>query len=435
MAHRHQKSQSERVTKLRNLGIAPQYQRGRLAGLRPFESREWRAAKDTLKQAWIDGEWAGIVNGERANDTITRVTRTLREEINGGTLDIPAALHRKAHAYIERKAAKPSYVEEMMEARMGGEKIELYSGKFSRKGTNLNADIIRSPNGRLFRKVKLIDADLQARVAREQGTNIRVGKILGSGASGTVRLFERLSRKGAQLVAAKIPGGVDLGWDVPNDSVLKEAALSTYLPNTSNFSRLRDWAQVDGKAYFFMDLHVRGNVGELLAKMRTHHTLRQSQKITVIRDLAMQTIKAVHDMHQAGVYHGDLKPGNLLFSKDGSVVVTDWDFATRNLTAVTNRGTSAYMAPEQFNREARRAANAKDVDKYALGVTLRDFAQCLSEGDRASLVEIASALTSIDPSKRPELDHILQHSYFKNAASTGPELLKVLDGEGGGAGS
>src|SRR5262249_50942420 len=80
--------------------------------------------------------------------------------------------------------------------------------------------------------------------------------------------------------------------------------------------------------------------------------------------------RAVHDAHQRGILHRDLKPNNILLDSAGWPYVTDFGLArpldrdnglTRTGLVV---GTPSYMAPEQ-------AAGKKDltvaVDIYSLG--------------------------------------------------------------------
>jgi serine/threonine-protein kinase len=43
--------------------------------------------------------------------------------------------------------------------------------------------------------------------------------------------------------------------------------------------------------------------------------------------LVAQAAEALHAAHQAGIAHGDVKPGNLLVRPDGTLVLTDLGIA------------------------------------------------------------------------------------------------------------
>jgi len=77
--------------------------------------------------------------------------------------------------------------------------------------------------------------------------------------------------------------------------------------------------------------------------------------------------------HQKGIFHRDIKPGNIMIDRKGQVKIIDFGIAKAendpNLTlAGTSCGTPAYMAPEQFTPTDK--VNYTLVDIYAVGVTL-----------------------------------------------------------------
>ena len=89
--------------------------------------------------------------------------------------------------------------------------------------------------------------------------------------------------------------------------------------------------------------------------------------------LVEQAARALHAAHVAGVVHRDVKPGNLMLTPDGQIVVLDFGIAREldgQAPALTRTGdvfgTPAYMAPEQI--EGLPADARSDV--WALGVVL-----------------------------------------------------------------
>ncbi|MEU7002112.1 protein kinase [Nonomuraea sp. NPDC046570] len=86
-------------------------------------------------------------------------------------------------------------------------------------------------------------------------------------------------------------------------------------------------------------------------------------------ELIAQAASALQAVHEQGIVHRDVKPGNLLVQRDGTLVITDFgiaraDVASRLTDAGMVLGTAAYCAPEQ----AEGAPVTPAVDIYALGV-------------------------------------------------------------------
>jgi eukaryotic-like serine/threonine-protein kinase len=80
-----------------------------------------------------------------------------------------------------------------------------------------------------------------------------------------------------------------------------------------------------------------------------------------------QVVDALVHMHRRGVYHGDLKPSNIMVAKDGKVKLID--FGTAWLKGeVKNRiqGTPQYMAPESVTEKVVD----ERTDIYNFGATM-----------------------------------------------------------------
>ncbi|MBV9532572.1 MAG: serine/threonine protein kinase, partial [Bradyrhizobium sp.] len=92
--------------------------------------------------------------------------------------------------------------------------------------------------------------------------------------------------------------------------------------------------------------------------------------------LAISIVVALGKVHQRGLVHKDIKPGNILVNDvTGEVRLTGFGIASRlprerqaSRPPETLAGTLAYMAPEQTGRMNRSVDSRSDL--YALGVTL-----------------------------------------------------------------
>jgi eukaryotic-like serine/threonine-protein kinase len=89
-----------------------------------------------------------------------------------------------------------------------------------------------------------------------------------------------------------------------------------------------------------------------------------------VRRMAHDVLRALGAAHAAGIVHRDVKPGNILLTRDGTAKIADFGIATSLDADPTSAshliGTPAYLAPERLDG----APASPRSDLYSLGVVL-----------------------------------------------------------------
>ncbi|MDF2541788.1 MAG: hypothetical protein K0S47_1506 [Herbinix sp.] len=125
-----------------------------------------------------------------------------------------------------------------------------------------------------------------------------------------------------------------------------------------------------------------------------------------------QGMEAAHDNH---IIHRDIKPQNIIISRDGKVKVTDFGIAkatTSNTITSNAMGSVHYLSPEQ----ARGGYSDEKSDIYSLGVTLYEMlsGKVPFAGDNTVSVALlhiqgeATPLRELDPEIPLSIDKIVQ---------------------------
>jgi serine/threonine-protein kinase len=141
----------------------------------------------------------------------------------------------------------------------------------------------------------------------------------------------------------------------------REARAAANL-NHQNIVAVHDWGSVDGIYYMVME-HVAGP--SVRALLNTEGLLAPAQAA----DVLLQALGALGHAHRQGIVHRDVKPENLMVTREGVVKVADFGlaraFADAQITeAGTVTGTVQYLAPEQLQGEP---ADPR-TDLYAIGI-------------------------------------------------------------------
>lgn len=107
-----------------------------------------------------------------------------------------------------------------------------------------------------------------------------------------------------------------------------------------------------------------------------------------VLSIAIQVARGIEAAHNKGIIHRDIKPQNIMISKDGKVKVTDFGIAkavTSNTVHADMMGSVHYTSPEQ----ARNGYVSFKSDIYSLGIVMYEMATGRVPFDGDSTVAIA----------------------------------------------
>src|SRR5262245_7271101 len=203
------------------------------------------------------------------------------------------------------------------------------------------------------------------RLATEFG-RYRLQSVLGRGGMGEVYLaYDTTLRRNVALKAPRLADDSP----VHRDRFFREARSAAALHHP-NICPVHDVGEFEGQLYLTM-AYIDGEA--LSAHVRRKGLLPIDDAV----DLVSKVARAMQHAHECGLLHRDLKPGNILLTKNREPVVTDFGLAFRFDNETGERltetgivvGTPTYMPPEQINSRALGPAS----DVYSLGVVLYEL--------------------------------------------------------------
>jgi serine/threonine protein kinase len=226
-------------------------------------------------------------------------------------------------------------------------------------------------------------------------------KEIGAGSRGTV--FLARDRRSHRMVALKL-----LRSHADRESrrrFLREAACATAIAHP-NVVRLYEVVH-DGEVTAIAMEYVRGRP---LNHVLSNHRLA----LKTCLDYAVQIAGGLAAIHAAGMIDRDLKPANLIVTKDGTVILVDfglakvigrsrrWSSCNRFLNAPLTRegtilGTAGYMSPEQIRGKA--ADQRSDV--FSFGVLFYEMLAGRPAFHRNSEIDAMRAILREAPPRLP----------------------------------
>jgi serine/threonine protein kinase len=231
------------------------------------------------------------------------------------------------------------------------------------------------------------DTERESRVGSQIGP-YRLRRLLGKGGMGEV--YEAEDTVKDRIVALKL-----LPEAVSHDPVfrkrLQREAHSAGRLQEPHVVPIHDYGEIEGLLYVDMRM-IDGT--DLRKMLKRYGPMTPARAVAIVRQVA----SALDAAHESGVMHRDVKPENIIITRDDFAYLVDFGIANaatdEKLTELgTAVGTYAYMAPERFtNDEVTYRA-----DIYALTCVLHE---CLTgsqpyPGDSVSVVITAHLMQPI----------------------------------------
>ncbi|MFI6296167.1 serine/threonine-protein kinase [Nonomuraea sp. NPDC050790] len=151
----------------------------------------------------------------------------------------------------------------------------------------------------------------------------------------------------------------------------------------------------------------------------------------LVAEIGVDLLGALRAAHAQGITHRDVKPGNVLITASGRVVLTDFGIAKQEGDSKLTKtgmviGSPGYTAPER----ARGEYTGPESDIWSLGATLYFAVEGRPAYERASIAETLAALLSENadlPTQagplRPALTGLLNKDYKQRLSAAQAETM------------
>jgi serine/threonine protein kinase len=278
----------------------------------------------------------------------------------------------------------------------------------------------------------------------------RLLRELGRGGMGVVWLAEDelLARRVAVKELRPPRGLTDASLAAHRERALREARSGAKVKHPGAVTLHSVIADGDDSIYLIMEFVDGPTLAELIAQ-------HGAMPAPWVRAIGLRLLDVLQAAHALGIVHRDVKPGNIMITRDGQAKLTDFGIAYSlgelRLTSDGVMGTRSYLAPELCEDGPITPA----ADLWALGATLYHAAEGRAPFDRdstaatlrailldpppvpdceAGLAAAIGAMLHRDPAKRATIEEaraLLQQGTPRPASAEPPELPRPPTADAG----
>lgn len=266
---------------------------------------------------------------------------------------------------------------------------------------------------------------------RMVGQRYTLSEPVGSGGMGTVwRSRDELLRREVAIKEVIIPPGVPTRErELLCERMLREARAAAALNHPAVVS-IFDVVNYNERPWIVMELLEASSITDIIRDEGPMPPIK-------VAEIGLAVLGALATAHQAGVLHRDVKPGNVLITQMGRVVLTDFGAArSPNDTPLTSTGlllgSPQYIAPER----ARGRPFGPASDLFSLGSSLYAAVEGRPPFDRGEPLSTMTAVVCEPPDemyRAGPLEPVLRGLLAKDPADRWDieratnELKKLLD--------
>lgn len=181
----------------------------------------------------------------------------------------------------------------------------------------------------------------------------KIMNILGKGGMGSVYLAKTNDRLEQKRAIKEIDCKMTVGQDVLHEAFILKELEHDGIPRIIEIKEYKE------KIYIVQEYIEGKSLQEIIGE-------KKQIEDKVIFEWLKKLVEILNYIHNKKIIHRDIKPHNIMLTKEGKIKLIDFGIATNNTILVENGYTPIYAAPEQINK----GYTDKRSDIYSLGVTL-----------------------------------------------------------------